>query len=868
MNANEIYRRPTQRPSEKKELSNEIVQNTVMREKIYPKMKTVEDLENTDYVGLYNPLANFKGTKKLPAKQQEFYNDMNIVKQALTRRTLKNQNADQYLNELFKAKTLLEFNKITKGTPSEEYLALKQGWEKYRPYRAHLKKQVSVEEMMNAKQKTALSQTMEYSNSAQVTVAKKIQDFRKNWAGLNGNQRVVAGFTMVLGAAWLLNSNHEGVAKIRGLLGKAAMVGIGAYAVNTVSKLSGKSLFEYGKAWQDDKSGKRDVFKTAFKIDKYDAETMNSAIVHLGDKDFTYLAEKYLNSKTKFDETSVIANEHRELNIAGISESDLSGKEAYRSMAILDKKLKQQGTSIAELKDKIKEYKIKAERENKPFLIPTFAQIITQVLLKEDIGIIIGDNGKPELIAMHEMEEKVKWSKAHKKETVKWWPLTGNPENWKTAAYEYEPYPANSIKEKNLENISSKVLDDKAPLNDFIKPTNLGQYSQGFSSLYKHQYKNNPRQLFHLMENGTTNTAYIMQQEKVDKGLRLQKNRVHVNTIKNAHNKALINLRKKYLKKTNGKYTHPKVARMINDGRLHEIVQTVGGVFQAPSVEGKLDYPSNYIMFLRVVLPGSIEFKLRNEKEWPEGDMMKAMHEIPMQKGEKITRSDFKRLAEENFREKIGDKLVSTLAFKGAYESFLAKTGLTKNETVKIDKLLAYFSKMYAGKGLTKAGLMRYLASHNIAYEELNTAHKQALGAQGNNSTDKYVERYDRVNTITRQVIGEKIKIVGGNFSLEEKKRISASMFNFSNLFILAVNGDKKALNLIKKPLFPAIHLKNKISISQNTNNTFKPENFKYMLYFYELYMKSIATMPKGELLDHVDRFEKQDLVKNYMQTY
>ena len=867
MSTNEIYRRPTQGPSEKKELSKEIVKNTVMREKIYSKMKTVEDLENTDYVGLYNPLANFKGTKKLPAKQQEFYDDMNTVKKALTRRTLENQNADQYLNELFKAKTLLEFNKITQGTPSEEYLALKQGWEKYRPYRAHLKKQLSVEEMMNAKQKTALSQTMEYSNTAQVAVAKKIQDFRKNWARLNGNQRVVAGFTMVLGAAWLLNSNNDKVVQFRNLLGKAAMVGVGAYAVNTVSKLSGKSIFEYGKAWQDDKSGKRDFLKTAFKINKYDAETMNSAIVHLGDKDFTYLAEKYLKSKTKFDETSVIANEHRGLNIAGISESDLSGKEAYKSMAILDKKLKQQGSSLAQLKDRIEEYKLKAERENKPFLVPTFAQIVTQVLLKEDIGIIIGDNGKPEIIARQEMEEKVKWSKTHKKETVKWWPLTGNPENWKTAAYEYEPYPAESVKEKNLENISRKVLDDKAPLSNYIKPTNLGQHSQGFSSLYKHQYKNHPRRLFHSIENGTENTAYIMQQEKVDKGLRLQKNRAHVNTIKNAYNRALINLRKKYLEKVNGKYAHPEVARMINAGRLHEIVQPVGGVFQAPAVEGKLDYPSNYVMFLRLVLPGSVEFRLRSEKEWPEGDMIKAMHEIPMKKGEKITRSDFKRLAEENFREKIGDNLVSTLAFRGAYESFLAKTGLTKNETIKIDKLLTYFSKMYAGKGLTKAGLMRYLASHNVTRPELNTAHKQALGAQ-NNSTDKYIERYDRISTTTNQLLGEKIIVVGNDFSPEEQKRISTSMFNFSNLFVLAINGDKKALNLIKSPLFPAMDLKLDIVLTKNKNNTYAPGQFDATVLFYRRFMQHTLSMPKGKLLNQIDRFEKQDLAKNYMQTY
>jgi len=867
MKNNETYRRAPRRSSEKKELSNEIVHNTVMREKIYSKIKTVEDLKNTDYIGLYSPLEDSRGAKTLPEKQKEFFDDMNEVKKNLTQKTLKNQSADQYLNNAFKSETQLEFDKKTQGTQNEEYLALKQGWEKYRAYYEYLEKQLSVEEMMKAKQKTALSQTLEYSNSTQTAIAKKIQDFRENWAGLTGNQRVVAGFTMVLGAAWLLNSNNEKVIKLRELMGKAAMVGIGAYAVNTVSKLSGKSLFEYGKAWQEDKSGKRDFLKKSFNIDKYDAEAMNSAIVHLGDKDFTYLAERYLNSKTKYDETGVIANKNRELNIAGISESDLSGKEAYRSMAILDKKLKQQGTSIAQLKDKIKEYKLKAERQNKPFLVPTFSQIVTQVLLKEDMGFVV-EKGKVKLIAIHEMEEKVEWEKAHKKETSKWWVLTGNPENWKTAAYEYEPYPTKAIKEKNLEKISSKVIDDKAPLSDFIKPTNFGQYIQGVSSLYKYQYKNHPRRLFHSIENKVENATYIIQQEKVDKGLRLQKNRAHVNTIQNAYNKAMINLRKKYLEKSNGKYINPKIAKIINEGRLHEFVQPIGGIFQAPAVKGKLDYPSNYVMFLRLILPGSIEFSLREDKDWPEGDMIKTMHETPMKKGEKITRSDFKRLAEETFREKVGDEDIKTLAFRGAYESFLAKVGLSKNETVKIDKLLAYFSKMYAGKGLTKAGLMRYLASHNMTREDLSAAYEGAFGAKEKTSIDKYVERYDQITTATKQILGEKINVMNSGFSTEEQKRISAAMFNFSNLFILAVNGDKKALNLIKTPIFPAIPLKLDIILSQSKKGTFDPGQFEAILKFYKLFMDHTLSMQKKKLLENIEKFENQDLVKNYMQTY
>ncbi|MBU1446114.1 hypothetical protein KKD70_02535, partial [Patescibacteria group bacterium] len=808
--------------------SDEIVRDTTMRKKVYPEIKIKKDLENTDYVGLYSPLKNFP-TKDLSKHQVEFRDAMNK-----TRGSIGNSNADNYMNELFKAETLKDFddkieqNQIIKKeeiTPAK-YIKLKNGWEKYKLYRKHIEDQLNVDDLVNKEKETVIEQGIGYKNTVEHEVATKIQDFRTNWGKLNGQQRLVAGITMLIGTSWFLNSNKEGAVKLRDMFKKVAILGIGAYGLNTVSKLSGKSLVDYGRAYAADKSGKRDFFKKAFDTDKYGAESMNAAIVHLGNHDFVKLADKYLNTRTAFN-AEHMPEESRELYIAGVPDQNLSKREAYKTMTMLDDKLISQGSSLEKLQRKIKEYKEQARRENKVFVEPTFAEIVTQILQKDGIGLTV-KNGKVELANAQEMKQKVEWNKTQKGETVTWWPLTGIPATWKKAAYSPKQDPEKVEREENLNKISEKMLPDNALLSEIIKPATLGLYYQQFAGMSKYQYEQHPRQLFHLMENPTENAAYIIQKEKIGPA-NLQRNNLHVNTIQNAYNNAIINLRKQYLTQKNGKYQYPKVAQIINEGRLNEFVHPVGGVFQAPYKNGKFDYPTNYIMFLRLTLPGSVEFNLRDKKEWPDGDMMRMMHETPMKKGEKILRSDFKRLAEEKFTEKIDGKEIRTFAFKGAYESFLAKTGLTKNEIAtskginKIDALLEYFSAIYAGSGMTKAGLIRFLASHKMEKEELNNAYKKALGAKEANPADKYTDKYNRINEITLNVIAEKITVVGSEFSPEEQSRISAAMFNFSNLFVLAMNGDKKALDLVQTPLFPAIDLDIASSKVRNPSPAAKP---------------------------------------------
>jgi hypothetical protein len=141
--------------------------------------------------------------------------------------------------------------------------------------------------------------------------------------------------------------------------------------------------------------------------------------------------------------------------------------------------------------------------------------------------------------------------------------------------------------------------------------------------------------------------------------------------------------------------------------------------------------------------------------------------------------------------------------YRGAFETFLAKVRLRASDKEKINKILDYYSKKYAGKGISKEALVAYLAAKSYSVKELQTI----LGEVNMPNVDIY----SNVLEITKKTVNKRT----GLSSAKKKAIIAAIMISAGNDFVMACHGDGDALgNMLKTQ--DTLHLTNTILVINN----------------------------------------------------
>jgi len=713
---------------------------------------------------------------------------------------LQQQIIDDYLNDIFSATEATFDEKIKRSNIIKESSVtpllrakIKKGYDEYQAYRKTLEKRIKTREMVEKSKETIFTKPVEYAKSAEHWITKKIQGIRENFAGMDGKERAVAIATTLIGAAWFLNTNNEEAAKIREIFKKAGMIGIGYLAINTTTKaFTGKKASDYFNSYVEDRSGKRDLLKESFNANKHEAELISNSLGYMGDYKFSYLGKLYLQQKQRYDQHPIPDN-MKELPIGGVAENEMSKNDMYTVFRLVDRKLKASNSSTADVLRAIDEAKQEAKDKGKKFVEPSYAMIVTSILLNQELAFKFTEDGKIETVFARQIETK--WQKEDKEQTRKWWLVTGHPSDWRKQAFESGKYPSEKIKDNHLKRVSGNIMPSNRPLSNFINQDKFGRYTDDYMKLYEHRYSKNPRKPIHKWTNTSTNMMFLSSRVNVDAANFSGAEQAKIASVTNSFEQALRELKK-----------DPKYAA-IKD-RLHEFVQPVHGTFIAPPQSYNFTSnrfttakkkPLQYVMFLRMALPGSVEHNLRSSKEWTEGDMIEQLKNEPMKSGDRLTRSDFISLAttkkgqkEIRFgRIKIGE---AQKPYSGAYESFLNNFGLKKSQESLIDKILEYYSLKFINTGMSKAGLVRYLASHEFTDKERREALKQSSGKL---PVIKFkFDIVDKVRLRTFSIIDAQHNI--SKFKNKEllQSKVTA---NLGTTLIQACYGDADALSAIKE---------------------------------------------------------------------
>lgn len=694
--------------------------------------------------------------------------------------SLEKNTIDAYLQDIFSADeseldTKIQNSTIIRGshlTP-EQKNSVTKAYHQYKLYRNRLEDQLKLEKTVKQERETFLSKPIEYAKSGERYVAEKIQTMRDHWAGMDGKEKMLAGLTILIGSAYFLNSENEGIQKTKDALMKAGLLALGYVGINATSKVfTGKSLSNMIGERIEDKSGKRDFLKESFNTDRAGADNMQTSLAVLGNYDFAWLADNYVMEEARIKKFNV-PDKHREISVGGVAENEMSPHNIYLAMKLLDDKLKRKNSSIGKMGEELK----KAEREallaGRDFVPPTWAMIITAVLQDQELGIAFGPKGEIRVESSKTIETV--WETNNKNRTKKWWPLIGRPKDWKNQIVDKKP--KETIHEDQLNKLSSTIIPESKPLSDVISEKNFGRFTRGFNSLYENVYKKRPSDLFHTFQDTAEKAMYVTSKAKVDTQTHSGGTAARLAAVEGAYEQALANLKTQ---------VEQVPALSAYKDRLSEFAQPVFGTFIGPNKDGAKEY----VMFLRLTLPGSAEFSLRDKHEWPEGNMMQQMHEKQLTTGDLLNIADFKVMADNKVLEAFKDtKFAKAYKFEspygGAYESFLARAKLTKDQDTEITKVLAHYSRQFANSGMTRAGLVRYLATHDFNDEEIRTARGlDADAALPNSGTDVY--GFIREATISANI-----------FEPTNEKRVYILSY-FGTMIASACNGDAAELAKVK----------------------------------------------------------------------
>lgn len=812
-----LLRRPSisQTPDSKEKL----IVKRALRKQFYPNL-TLDRLKNeteTNFEYLYRPLK--QNIDKLPKEEKKLIDSVENLKNKLVAKNIPKRRINAYLNETFETKNRIELeNKISSSAiiPPDKISAeirrlLYFAHDQYRAYRENLHKRLKFENEYVKEKETVMSQSIDKAKSVAGEVSKMIKKVEARWHSMGSKEKLVSGITLLLGFSWFMNSEKS--AKMRDVLGKALKLGVGFYAANTASKLFlGKKVTDIASQNVNKFAGTHEAYSKAFDCDQEDAELMAEGIKSLSPLDSMKLFKAYLRRKETYKQNPAIEDKYKELSIL---QTDMDGRKVWRVLSIFDSKYDIEGI--------YKELKAAQKKMGGDFQPPAFGDIAAAAMMK-NVAFKI-ENGKIKTMDVSPVRGEVDFEKTPriKQSTNTWWVLTGQPYNWRMRAYFPEVYGNEKTRPEHLKHIARYKMNADKPLSEFITNENFKRFTNGFTKLYNEKYKNNPTRPVNMYHETAENIVYATSRVSVDHQTHIDTNKAHTLAVTDAYSQSIQALKTRYLDK------YPDLKR--TPSRFNEYAQPVHGVFLTDRNGNYTDY----VMFTRLVLPksdasdlrsGSVEFDMRQRKEWADGTAIEMLSRNPMKSGDVIRYDEFVSIASNlgpirkvfeqapkpGTVEKIlnaGKDVLSSLGilnlkenpppseykrarydtdkYRGAFETFLAKVRLSSNDKSKINKILKHYSNKYAGKGVSKEALVAYLATKNYSVEELNTI----LGEV--NMPD--VDIYSKVLEQSKKAVKKR-----SGLTINKRKAFVANlMTGAGNEFIRACYGDEEALDNLEK---------------------------------------------------------------------
>lgn len=204
---------------------------------------------------------------------------------------------------------------------------LQRGYYTYRTVKAYCDRMFKIREQATVsreKEKTKVEKGVKEE------FAGVMEDVKKNFGDLGGKEKMLVVVGGLIGAAMLFSSDSPRVAKIRETVWTCVKIGGFAWLGNTLFKVfTGKTALDTISDWSKSNTATESFWTKTYKTNSEQAEILRASTVYLGDKPFNYLAGEYLKARN--------LGKNR-VELPTVMSKDMTPEQIYTSMDVFFKR--------------------------------------------------------------------------------------------------------------------------------------------------------------------------------------------------------------------------------------------------------------------------------------------------------------------------------------------------------------------------------------------------------------------------------------------------------------------------------------------------------------------------------------------------
>lgn len=204
---------------------------------------------------------------------------------------------------------------------------LQRGYYTYRSVKIHCDRMFKIREQFSGirdKEKTGAEKGVKEE------FAGVMEGVKKNFGNMSGNEKMLVVVGGIIGAAMLMSSDSPRVARIKETIWTCVKIGGFAWLGNTVFKVfTGKTALDTISDWSKSNTATEAFWTKTYKTNSEQAEILRKSTIYLGDMDFMRLAEEYKKARDLGKD---------EVSLPTIRNSDLNPKQIYTALDVFFKR--------------------------------------------------------------------------------------------------------------------------------------------------------------------------------------------------------------------------------------------------------------------------------------------------------------------------------------------------------------------------------------------------------------------------------------------------------------------------------------------------------------------------------------------------
>ncbi len=204
---------------------------------------------------------------------------------------------------------------------------LQRGYYTYRVVRDYCDRMFKIREQFSEtreKEKTKVEKGVKEEFAGVMETAKK------NFGNLDGKEKLLVVVGGIIGAAMLMGSESPRVAKIKETMWTCLKIGGFAWFGNTLFKVfTGKTALDTVSDWSKSNVATESFWTKTYKTNADQAEILRASTIYLGDKDFMYLASEYKKARDLGK---------NEIVLPTVMQKDMDPKQIYTSLDVFFKR--------------------------------------------------------------------------------------------------------------------------------------------------------------------------------------------------------------------------------------------------------------------------------------------------------------------------------------------------------------------------------------------------------------------------------------------------------------------------------------------------------------------------------------------------